>query len=65
MLEDALCWDYFPCCSFKLGVLPVISLSLLAGPEQSYGESLRQRLGFSWCLLFVCHFGGLGSVWQQ
>lgn len=66
MLEDALCWDYFPCCSFKLAVSVTCLLPVLvAGPEQSYGEILRQRLKFSWCLLFVCHFGGLGSVWQQ
>lgn len=67
MLKDALHWDYFPCCSFKLGVEYQLSSppSLLSGPEQSYGEGLRRRSKFSLCLLFVCHFGGLGSVWQQ
>lgn len=67
MPQDALRWDYFPRCSFKLGVSISCLLppSLLTGPEPSSGEGLRQRLKFGLCLLFVCHFGGLGSVWQQ
>lgn len=37
----------------------------IIGPEQNCGEGLRQELKFVLYSLFVCHFGGLGSVWQQ
>lgn len=36
MLKDVLCWDYFPCCSFKLGVSIRCRLLLLCSYNRSW-----------------------------